>query len=110
MENFVKQAILEHMTINDLICKQQHGFLSGKSCITNLLETMDSWTHSIDNKQPVDALYLDFQKAFDTVPHQRLIRKLEMYNIHPELVAWVRSFLSNREQRVLVNGDWRGGG
>jgi len=110
MEQFVKESIVEHITLNKLVCEEQHGFVKGKSCVTNLLETIDSWTTSIDNNQPVDAIYLDFRKAFDKVPHKRLVAKLKLYDIDHDTVRWVEDFLTNRKQRVVVNGtesDWR---
>ena len=110
LEELVKKAIVDHMQINHLISNKQHGFLQGKSCVTNLLETLDCWTTSLEAKRPVDALYLDYRKAFDKVPHKRLIQKLHMYNIHPGIVSWVEDFLRARQQRVCVNGhlsDWR---
>ena len=73
MEQFVRRNILNHMLKNEFKCQEQHGFLNGKSCITNLLETIDDWTSSLDAKKQLDTLYLDFRKAFDTVPHARLL-------------------------------------
>ena len=65
---------------------------------------MDYWTSSLDNNIPVDILYLDFQKAFDTVPHCRLFTKLVTYGIQGELLDWIKSFLTNRKQKVVLNG------
>ena len=59
----------------------------------------------MDNGDHVDVLYMDFQKAFDTVPHLRLLKKLESYGISQELIKWIKSFLSERKQRVNVNGQ-----
>jgi hypothetical protein len=59
----------------------QHGFRKGRSCVTQLIEVLDDWTEQLDNKNAIDTIYLDFQKAFDTVPHQRLINKLQSYGI-----------------------------
>ena len=109
MEQFVKKSIVQHMTENNLFCDEQHGFLGGRSCVTNLLETIDVWTEILDRKEAVDVLYLDFRKAFDKVPHKRLIVKLGMYGIHQETVRWVEDFLTERQQRVIVNSkasDW----
>ena len=53
----------------------------------------------------MDAIYFDFQKAFDTVPHRRLIKKLDAYGIQGNIMEWIRAFLSNRTQTVLVNGE-----
>ena len=64
---------------------EQHGFISGKSCTTQLLEYMEDITQAIDNGDDVDVIYLDFCKAFDRVPHTRLLRKLHGYGIRGEL-------------------------
>ena len=63
-----------------------------------------SWTSSLDNNIPVDILCLDFHKAFDTVPHCRLFIKLAAYGIHGKLLDWIKSFLTNRQQKVVLNG------
>jgi hypothetical protein len=80
-----------------------------KACVTNLLETMDFLTHNVSKKLPIDVLFLDFAKAFDKVPHKRLLHKLEMYGIEGNILSWINAFLSNRSQRVLLGdvvSDW----
>jgi len=67
--------------MNQLFTLSQHGFVPGKSCTTQLLVAMDYWTSSLDNGYPVDIIYLDFCKAFDSVPHNHLFVKLEAYGI-----------------------------
>jgi len=68
--------------------------------------TLDLWTYILDQKDGcLDAIYLDFAKAFDSVPHERLLKKLEAYGIAGNLQAWSRAFLTGRRQRVLVNGE-----
>ncbi|CAM4370492.1 unnamed protein product [Caretta caretta] len=60
---------------------------------------------------PVDIVYLDFQKAFDKVPHQRLLRKLSCHGIRGKILSWIENWLKGREQRVGINGkfsEWRG--
>jgi tRNA A58 N-methylase Trm61 len=79
MEKFVKDSLMNHMESNQLFTKGQHGFRKGRSCITQLIEVMEDWTEHLDNHNSVDAIYLDFQKAFDTVPHHRLFTKLKGY-------------------------------
>ena len=89
----------------NLFNEEQHGFRKGRFCITQLLEVLEDWTASIDAKQDIDVIYLDFQKALDTVPHKRLINKLHGYGIQGKLLKWIQNFLSNREQKVIINGE-----
>ena len=104
MESIIKDAIVEHFMRNDMFCDQQHGFVPGRNCITQLLCCLEEWTMLLDDKYPLDILYLDFKKAFDSVPHKRLITKLESYGIRGRLLSWIENFLHNRKQRVFV-GD-----
>ena len=78
--------------------------MTGRSGATNLLAVLDAWTDSIDRGIPVDAVYLDFAKAFDTVSHEKLPNKLEGYGIRGHVTDWVRHFPQGRRQRVNVNG------
>ena len=102
MEHFVREAVLNHMRKHLVEC--QHGFIGGRSCTTNLLEVIDFWTKILDEGHALDVIYLDFSKAFDTVPHQRLLRKLSNYGIRGNVLGWIQDFLSDRRQRVMVNG------
>ena len=77
LEGLVRQKLVEHLTDNNLVTDYQHGFVSGRSCSTNLLAVLDAWTETLENEGCVDTVYLDFAKAFDTVPHERLLRKFE---------------------------------
>lgn len=104
MESFVRDAILKFMLYNQVISEHQHGFIPKRSCSTQLLEVLESWTCSIEQEHSVDAIYLDFSKAFDTVPHQRLANKLDALGIRGNCLAWVKSFLADRRQCVKVNG------
>ena len=65
---------------------------------------MDYWTAKLDQNSSVDILYLDFRTAFDTVPHHRLFIKLEVYGIRGKLLQWIKSFLTNRHQKVVLSG------
>ena len=76
VETLIQEKILKHIEEQTLLRENQHGFLKGKSCLTNLLEFFEKVNRHVDLGEPVDIVYLDFQKAFDTVPHQRLLRKL----------------------------------
>ena len=105
MEKFVKEAILEHLLTNDLLSTKQHGFVNGRSTVTQLLIYLDECIEKICNGGVVDAIYLDFSKAFDTVPHRRLMSKLESYGITGNIKRWIQSFLTGRTQTVMVNND-----
>ena len=103
MEKFVRQAVMDHLLENKLITEKQHGFLSGRSTVTQLLKYLDDCINDISNGSVVDSIYLDFSKAFDTVPHRRLMSKLESYGISGNVQKWILSFLSGRTQTVVVN-------
>src|SRR5664279_972649 len=79
-------------------------FVNGRSCTTQLIKVMDKLTEILDQGGAVDMVYLDFAKAFDKVPHRRLLRKLNGYGISGELMIWIEQFLVNRKQRVGVAG------
>ena len=91
---------MEHMEENNLFNKHQLGFRKGYLCLTQLIDVCDKWTEVLDNKNCIDIVYLDFQKAFDSVPHQRLLTKLKGYGIQGKLLIWVENFLKNRKQRL----------
>ena len=92
------------MEENNLFSKVQHGFVSRRSCTTQLLELMKELTEVLDSNEDVDIIYLDFSKAFDRVPHKRLLKKLRGYGIQGKLHSWIREFLSERPQKVMING------
>ena len=96
---------MEHMNRNNLFSAHQYGFLPGRSTTLQLLKVLDEWTQAIDEGDIVDVVYCDFQKAFDTVPHKRLLAKLEAYGITGQTLKWIKSFLTSRKQRVVVNGS-----
>ena len=89
---------------NSLLCENQHGFRSGRSCLTQLLSHIDDVMRGLINGADTDAIYLDYAKAFDKVDHQLLIKKLRRYGFNEHLVLWIESFLTHRSQHVVVNG------
>ena len=105
LESVIKDKIVEHLEINNLIKNSQHGFMARKSTTTNLLEFLETVTNEYDSGVPVDLLYLDFAKAFDKVPRRRLIEKMQAHSINGKLVQWINNWLSNRKQRVVINGN-----
>ena len=104
MEKFIRRAVLDHITSLKLLSDKQHGFLTGRSILTQLLKYFDDCTKIISRGGVVDSIYLDFWKAFDTVPHRRLLGKLTAYGIKGTTYKWIRSFLTGRTQEVQVNG------
>ena len=108
MESIVREKLLEHLKHNNLITTSQHGFVGGRSCSTNLLAALDSWTEILDSGGGVDTAYLDFAKAFDTVPHERLLHKLRGLGVVGKPLKWIRDFLSERTQKVVIEGEESG--
>jgi hypothetical protein len=109
-ESIMRDTIVKHLESNALINETQHGFRGRRSCLTNLLVFMDKLTRAIDEGYDLDVVYLDFAKAFDKVPHQRLISKLQKHGLDGGVLEWIRAWLSNRKQRVSIRGEksgWR---
>ena len=104
METFVKNAMLTHLMSNNLLSPKQFGFLSGRSTTTQLLNYLNKCMEKMVNGEVVDCIYLDFAKAFDTVPHKRLINKLKAYGITGQVLKWIEAFLTGRSHSVKVNG------
>ncbi|CAM4561181.1 unnamed protein product [Caretta caretta] len=105
MEHVLKESILKHLEERKVIRNSQHGFTKGKSCLTNLIAFYDEITVSVDEGKAVDALFLDFSKAFDTVFHSILASKLKKYGLDEWTVRWIESWLDCRAQRVAINGS-----
>jgi len=95
---------MHHLDACDILFDNQFGFRSHHSCESHLLITIDDFAKAIDNRQQIDIDILDFAKAFDKVPHFRLLHKLEYYGVSENLLNWLTSFLSDRSQQVVLNG------
>ena len=104
MESILRDQMMGFLMRNNLIKDSQHGFMQGKSCCTNLLEFLEAVTGTVDGGRPMDVIYLDFAKAFDKVPRERLMAKVRAHGVHPELARWINAWLSDRRQRVILNG------
>ena len=102
MERVIAADITDYLLKNKLLSPQQHGFLAKRSTLSNLLETVNDWSVTINNKQLQTAIYVDFSKAFDTVSHQKLLHKLRAYGIVGDLLSTICDFLSDRSQRTRV--------
>ena len=109
LESILRDSIVLHLQNYELIAKSQHGFLPHRSCLTNLLEFLEVITKLIDEGHSVDIVFLDFSKAFDKVPHIRLMSKVRAHGIVGDIANWIEEWLRNRKQRVVLNGresDW----
>lgn len=86
--------------LRDLIVEEQHGFVTGRSTVSNLVSYEHYCLRHLEEKRQVDAVYTDFAKAFDSVSHARLIGKLQALGIQGTLLLWIKGFLTGRTQRV----------
>ena len=94
-----------YLESNNLLKESQHGYRNNKSCLTNLLEYVEHVTSEIDLGKNVDVIYIDFCKAFDKVCHKKLVLKLKRYGIGGKVLSWITEWLTNRKQRVILNGE-----
>ncbi len=99
MESIIREHLMKHMIENNLFAEQQHGFLPGRSRATQLLDVLDDWFLNFDKNLPMDVIYLDMVRAFDTVP-------LHSYGITEKVHSWIRVFLTDRKQRTCINGTF----
>ena len=106
----MERCVFNHIysKVEDALHPLQHGFVKGKSCSTQLLEVYNEVGRVLDNGGQADIVFLDFSKAFDSVSHPLLLHKLKQYGINGPLLNWLSSYLSNRKQRVVVNGEASG--
>ena len=103
-EHIIVSQTMNHLEKNNILVDYQHGFRRRRSCESQLLITSHDLATILNKRSQVDVAVLDFAKAFDKVPHQRLIKKLQYYNLDKKVVGWIQSFLSKRTQSVVVDG------
>ena len=106
LESIISEKITAYVDTNNLITKNQHGFRRKRSCTTNLLDFYGKVLKDFDTAKGVDLIYLDFQKAFDKVQHDLLVKKLSKIGIQGKILKWVENWLQNRSQRVTINGEY----
>ena len=105
MVHILNSSIMDHLTQHQILCEQQHcGFRQGYSCETQLIKVVEDMQRALDQQKKVDLIRLDFQKAFDTFPHQRLLCKLRQCGIDGQRLEWISLWLTNRKQRIIVDG------
>ena len=102
LEHIVYSAIYDH--VSPFLTEWQHGFVKGRSCETQLILIHHQWATALDKGRQVDVVFLDFSKAFDKVNHAVLFQKLCNFGISGSLLQWCESYLSNRRQRVVLDG------
>ena len=104
-ERVVRKKLVAYLEENNILCPNQHGFRKGRSCLTQLLNHVDKILQHFLRKNDTDSIYLDYAKAFDKVDHYLLLEKLSAYGIRGKLHAWFTSYLKDRIQTVVVNGE-----
>ncbi|GAB0189850.1 hypothetical protein GRJ2_001450300 [Grus japonensis] len=104
MEQITLSTTTWHIQDNQVIRPSQHGFMKGRSCLTNLISFHDKMTCLVDEGKAVDAVYLDISKAFDTISHSILLEKWVAHGLERHTLCWVKNWLDGRAQRVVVNG------
>lgn len=103
-EKVLRKHIVGHLERNNFMNPGQHGFRSGRSCLSQLIQHHDQIVDALEKNHDIDIIYLDFAKAFDKVDHNIILQKLSSLKITGKIGRWIRSFLTNREQTVMVNG------
>ena len=109
-ERVLRKKIVYFLEENHILSSYQHGFRSGRSCLTQLLGHFDDIYSGLVEGKDTDSIYLDYAKAFDRVDHRLLLLKMEKYSFHPMLISWISSFLAGRTQEVVVGGSHSGRG
>lgn len=104
LEHIIYSHTAAHLDNNNFFFHNQHGFRRGFSCETQLFQLTTDLNLNLDSSFQTDVIFIDFSKAFDRVPHQRLISKLSCLCLHPLILSWIRCFLTDRSQFTTVAG------
>ena len=105
LEHIIHSHIMKFFDEHRILTDMQHGYRAKRSTVTQLIYTVNEITKSLNDGTSVHAVILDFEKAFDKVPHQRLLRKLQSYGIQDSLLIWLESFFTGRFQTVVCEGE-----
>ena len=104
LEHIVASSVAKHFTELDMLYDLQHGFREKRSCETQLIMLVDELAKNMQMGKQTDLILLDFSKAFDKVAHEKLILKLHQYGIKGDTLNWIKDFLDNWKQTVVING------
>lgn len=102
MEHIIYSHIMNFLDTNNFFHSSQHGFRKSLSSESQLAIFIHDIHSSLDHHFQTDSIFLNFAKAFDKVPHKRLLLKLSQLNLHPNILAWITQFLTNRSQFVSI--------
>ena len=105
-EHIIAKSMMNHLEQHDLLCDNQHGFRRMCLCETQLIQFIDELARHLHKGKQVDVAVMDFSKAFDVVPHKRLLSKLDFYRIRGCTLNWIDAFLSDRIQQVVIDGEF----
>ena len=107
LEHILHTNIMRHLDSCKILCQQQHGFRKNHSCETQLISTLQDIAQNLDNKYQTDVIIMDFTKAFDKVPHQRLLLKMWRYGIRNKTHAWIKSLTTCDTGQLKFTMGWR---
>ena len=105
MEKLVTNHILSYLEDHTLLSPHRYGFRAGLSCTSQLIHLFHAWASALDKGKTSDVVFLDFEKAFDSVPHLHLYLKLKQYGIRGQILEWLSDFLLEQYQRVVLEGE-----
>ena len=104
LEHIVHSHVMSHLDNHQMLNDAQHGFRKRRSCESQLILTVQDLAKGLNEGEQIDAVLLDFSKAFDKVPHQSLLEKLRHYGVRDNLNQWIQDFLTDRQQEVVLEG------
>ena len=105
LEHHFFKFINSHLAENHPLSNCQWGFQPGKSTVSALIECTHDWFLQLEKQKEIGAVFFDFRKAFDTVPHQPLLDKLHRIGLDPHITTWIHNYLAERYQKVVLNGE-----
>ena len=108
LEHIIASQVVKHLNSHDLLYDLQHGFREKRACETQLTMLVEDLARNLSKGKQTDLVLLDFSKAFDKVNHSKLLWKLHQYGIRGHALAWIRAFLGNRSQTVVLEGEESG--